>query len=139
MKFPNQDSIELLVTSPLRRTICTTRLGFRSAVNRGIKIIALPELQETGDLPCDTGSDVEVLWKEFGESVDLNLIDENWNIKKGQWAPTKDAVNKRARNARQWLKNRPEKQIVVVTHGGLLHCLTQDWSNKNKFPGQIFN
>lgn len=47
-------------------------------------MIALPEIQETSDVPCDTGSDADVLRKEFVEKglpVDLGLLTEDWNNK----------------------------------------------------------
>jgi len=44
-------------------------------------------------------------------------------------------IEKRARKARQWLKARPEKEIVIVTHGGFLHYFTEDWSDSGKFEG----
>ena len=99
-------------------------------------IIALPEIQETADVPCDTGSDVEVLKNEMkGKPVDLSRVMEGWNSKEGRWAPTTGPLEKRAREARQWLKARPEKEIVVVTHGGLLHYLTEDWTDYNAVMG----
>lgn len=49
-----------------------------------MKVIAIPEAQETSDVPCDTGSDPDVLKKEFEEKklpVDLSLVKEGWNSK----------------------------------------------------------
>lgn len=44
-------------------------------------------MQETSDVPCDTGSDPDVLYKELVEEkglpVDLELLDESWNVKVG--------------------------------------------------------
>lgn len=135
--FPYHDSIELLVASPLRRTIYTTLLAFDQEVQRGMKVIALPEAQETSDLPSDTGSDVDVLRKEMeGKPVDLSLVQEGWNSKKGKWAPSPDALEKRAAEVRRWLKARPEKAIVLVSHGGFLHYFTEDWSDSGKFSGK---
>lgn len=100
-------------------------------------IIALPEAQETADVPCDTGSDIEVLKEEMkGKLVDLSRVHEGWNSKTGRWAPHADAIEVRAREARQWLKSRPEKEIVLVTHGGFLHYLTEDWTDYNKIMGK---
>ena len=102
-----------------------------------MQVIALPELQETSDLPCDTGSDVDTLRKEMqAKPVNLSLVHDGWNDKKGKWAPDAEAIENRAREARQWLKARPEKEIVVVTHGGFLHYFTEDWTDSGKFWGQ---
>jgi broad specificity phosphatase PhoE len=80
--------------------------------------------------------------------VDLGLLDAvegkrgegegKWNDKsKGtRWEPEMKALEKRAREARVWLRELGKKKgdtkeeeahIVVVTHGGFLHFLTQDW------------
>jgi len=75
--FPYHKSIELIVASPIRRTIYTALLGLKPEVDRGLNVLALPELQETSALPCDTGSDPEVLQKEMADKpVDLSLVHE---------------------------------------------------------------
>jgi len=138
LTFPYHDSVELLVASPIRRTIYTTLLAFEQEIKRGLKVIALPEAQETSDVPSDTGSDVEVLRREMAEKpVDLSLVHEGWNSKKGRWAPVAEALERRAKETRQWLKARPEKDIVLVTHGGFVHYFTEDWSDSGKFNGKL--
>ena len=128
--FPYHKSIGAIVASPLRRTIYTALYGFRPLIEKGMPVIALPEICETADVPCDTGTDIGVLKEEMKDKpVDLSRVKEGWNVKTGKWAPTVDALEKRAREARQWLRARPEDEIVVVTHGGLLHYLTEDWSD----------
>ncbi|KAL9104246.1 MAG: hypothetical protein Q9163_000794 [Psora crenata] len=98
-------------------------------IERGVSVIALPELQEIGDVPCDTGTDIPVLKEEMeGKPIDLSRLMDGWNTKSGKWSPTDDAVAERARVARRWLKARPEKHIIVVTHGGFLHFLTEEWT-----------
>lgn len=136
-RFPYHESVDLLVASPLRRTIYTALLSFQPEVERGVQLIALPEVQETSSLPCDTGSDAEILKQEMkGKPVDLTLVHDGWNSKSGRWAPIGAAIEERARQARQWLKARPEKEIVVVTHGGLLHYFTEDWTESGTFDGK---
>jgi hypothetical protein len=49
--------------------------------------------------------------------VDLSLVTPGWNSKKGKWAPNSQAIEERAMVARKWLMARPEKEIVLVTHG----------------------
>jgi len=46
-----------------------------------------------------------------------------------RWAPQKEKVEERCRVAREWLSKRKEKDVVVVTHGGVLHYLTEDWAD----------
>jgi broad specificity phosphatase PhoE len=117
--FPYNKSVELVVASPIRRTIYTALIAFETVLReKNMKIIALPELQETSDLPCDTGSSVEELLKEFeGKPVDLSLVTAGWNNKRMRWAATATAIEKRGRDARQWLFARPEKEIAMVSHG----------------------
>ncbi|KAL9116489.1 MAG: hypothetical protein Q9187_006985 [Circinaria calcarea] len=96
----------------------------------------MPELQETSNLPCDTGSSREVLEREFGDKpVDFSLVHDDWNSNQGKFLPHAVAVEKRAEEVRQWLKARPEKEIVIVTHGGFLHYFTGDWSDSARFEG----
>ncbi|BCR92545.1 uncharacterized protein ACHE_80445A [Aspergillus chevalieri] len=139
--FPYHERIELVTASPLRRTLYTALHSFEPAFEKGddVKLIALPDVQETSDVPCDTGSDPEVLKEEFVEKglpVDLGLLRDGWNNKfEGRYQPTNQAIKDRARDARRWLKARPEKEIVVVTHGGFLHYLTEDWEDSSQYQG----
>ncbi|KAH6864807.1 phosphoglycerate mutase [Alternaria rosae] len=125
--FPYHDEVELVVASPLRRTICTALLGFELEASRGVQVLALPSLQEASSLPCDTGSDFEPLQKEFeNTAVDLGLVEEGWQVKTDA-SLTSAALFARAERARKWLRDRPENNIVVVSHGCFLHFLTDDW------------
>lgn len=85
-KFPNLSSIELFVASPLRRAIYTALEAFLPDNEKpdGRKLIALPELQELSDVPCDVGSSLADLKAEMeaqGAPVDLTALDENWTEK----------------------------------------------------------
>lgn len=87
-RFPYHDRVGLVTASPLRRTIYTALLSFEPVLkaNPGSKVVALPDIQETSDVPCDTGSDLDVLQKEFTEKglpVDLGLLTKDWNNKVG--------------------------------------------------------
>ena len=136
--FPaaQQSSIKLLAASPLRRTIYTALYSFPDVVKRGLKIVALPEAQETGAVPCDVGSDLEVLKKEFETlPVDLSLVHEGWNSKTGRWVADADAVRERALFVRRWLRDREEDVICLVSHGGFLHYLNEDWDGFREAKG----
>ncbi|KAJ5759220.1 phosphoglycerate mutase family protein [Penicillium odoratum] len=136
--FPRHDKIDLVAASPLRRTIYTALESFEPVfqAHPDWNIIALPDLQETSDVACDTGSDPKALQQEFADkNVDLDLVHEGWNNKTGRYAPTNSALRARARAARRWLKARPEKEIVVVTHGGFLHYFTEDWEDHSQYQG----
>ncbi|PGH19262.1 hypothetical protein AJ80_04128 [Polytolypa hystricis UAMH7299] len=137
VNFPYHSQIDLIVASPLRRTIYTALLAFEKPIReKGLKIIALPEIQETSDVPCDIGSDLEDLAREVEEKglpVDLSLVVKGWNSKAGKFAPNAEALTGRAREARQWFKARPEKEIVMVSHGGFLHYFTEEWQDSTLY------
>ncbi|PGH14303.1 hypothetical protein AJ79_03125 [Helicocarpus griseus UAMH5409] len=135
--FPRHSNIDLVVASPLRRTLYTALLSFEGEIkSKDLKIIGLPDIQETSDVACDTGSDLNVLQKEVTDNslpVDLSLVGEDWNSNKGKFAPSAEAISDRAREARRWLKARPEKEIVLVSHGGFLHYFTEDWEDSTLY------
>ena len=118
-KFPHHHGVDLIVSSPIRRTLYTALLSFEDDIKtKQLTIIALPDLQETSDLPCDTGSSPSHLANEFASyQIDFTHVQPGWNVKTGKWGPDKEAITKRAQDAREWLAKRPEKEIVVVTHG----------------------
>ncbi|KAF5586132.1 histidine phosphatase superfamily clade-1 [Fusarium subglutinans] len=129
-KHPELANVDLIVSSPLRRTLQTTLLAFPAQLERGLHIVALPEVQEVSDMNCDTGSDLSVIKAEFQQQpVDFSVVEPGWEVKEGKWAPAIGSILERARAARQWLSERPESEIVVVTHGCFLHFFTDDWVN----------
>ena len=103
----------LLVSSPLRRALQTSLLGFHRN--------PLPHagFQENSAKPCDTGSPLSILREEFPE-LNFEFVQQGWDSKKGEWAPDETSLATRAGKMRRWLKGRPENEIVVVTHGGTL-------------------
>ncbi|KAL2797753.1 histidine phosphatase superfamily [Aspergillus keveii] len=139
--FPRHDKIDLVVASPLRRTMYTALQSFEPVFNANpnMKLILLPDIQETSDVPCDTGTDPALLQKEIEEKglpVDASLVHDGWNDKTGgRYAPTNHAIGNRARDARRWLKARPEKEIVMVSHGGVLHYFSEDWEDSSQYQG----
>ena len=124
----------MIVASPLKRTVYTALLSFP---NKKLPVILLPELQETSDAPCDTGSTKAEITREFHNSsrVDMHLVTDGWNVKTGKYSPSKTAIEERAKLARRWLKEQNAKDIAVVTHGGLLHFLTEDWADMERYQG----
>lgn len=87
-QFPYHSFIDLIVSSPLRRSLYTALEAFKPAIARGVKVVALPELQETSDIACDTGTEVSELAREFsvelgpsGPVVDLSLLKPGWWVK----------------------------------------------------------
>ncbi|XXG95893.1 hypothetical protein Hte_002167 [Hypoxylon texense] len=133
-RFDAHDKITHLVASPIRRTLYTCLRSFAPAVDAGKKVIALPDAQEISTLPCDIGSDPSKLKEEFADRVDFHLVKEGWNDKsiESRYYPTPVKLEERSRAVRLWLrelvsKDGEDAQVVLVTHGGILHFLTQDF------------
>jgi broad specificity phosphatase PhoE len=120
--FPYLTSDSLIVASPLRRTLNTAIDAFADHLSTTkSQILALPELQELSQWPCDTGSSLASLLTEFREHpVDFEKVTRDWDSKDGYFAPTERRTLQRIRNTRQWLYERGEQNIVCVGHG---HCL----------------
>lgn len=130
-----QNNIDLIVTSPLKRAIYTTLLGWKPAIDRlGLaNLVILPEAQECSDFPCDTGSDKQVLEQEPDfRGLNLSRLMPDWTSKKGFWAPDDASLANRARFLRHFLRDRPEKDIVLVCHGDFLRQLTGDASGPSR-------
>lgn len=132
---------QLIVSSPMRRTLQTS-LGFRrSAHLESIPILAHPDLQEVMPVPHDTGSPLQTLLTEFPEDVDFSLVaeaGEEWynygfdkkplpfDVEKEEIVPEGHAALQ-ARLARftRWLASRPEDRIIVTGHGLLFLYLVR--------------
>ncbi|KAK7932482.1 hypothetical protein PG985_003194 [Apiospora marii] len=141
-RFPFHDKITHLVASPMRRTIYTCLLSFAPVVERGQVVTALPDAQEVSLQPCDHGSDPAKLRAEFGDNVNFALVPEGWNDKspKSKYYPEPSLLAARARDARLWLRDLvreagDDAQVVLVTHGGILHFLTGDWDGYSTGKG----
>lgn len=147
--FPNQENVSAIIASPLRRTLYTALLAFKPALDAkpDLKVIALPELQETSDVPCDTGSNLKVLHDEFEEKglrVDLGLVDEEWNNKRNgtKWEPSHEVIMARGAEARKWLSDKfrdIDGDIILVSHGGFLHYFTEDWEDSGVYNGKLLS
>ncbi|PSR97453.1 phosphoglycerate mutase family protein-like protein [Coniella lustricola] len=151
--FPYHDRLTHLVASPMRRTLLTCHHSFTPAVYNpssnpaGKRIVAQPLVQEVSTQPCDTGSEPGALTEEFGAWTDDALVTTGWNDKRSAespWRPTIEALENRAREARRWLRElgrqaraqgSEDADIVVVSHGGFLHFLTDDWDGMSLEKG----
>ena len=81
-EFPSEPPVDLLVSSPLKRTIQTTLFGFKKQVESGVKVEILAELQEVEELPCDTGSSRDDLEKEeLFKGLDFSSLPDDWTSK----------------------------------------------------------
>ncbi|KAF5543110.1 histidine phosphatase superfamily clade-1 [Fusarium mexicanum] len=82
-RFPElANNVELIVSSPLRRTIQTALLAFPSKLKSGMQVLAWSEVQEASDLICDTGSHLpDIKARFYGLPVDFSLIEPDWYLK----------------------------------------------------------
>jgi broad specificity phosphatase PhoE len=146
-------------------SVNTSVLDATQTQSKSLRLVALPEAQEMSDLPCDTGLPVADLVAEFDAidskwrgcvSFDL-LSPKEWGSKTGKWACGQDALEKRARETRRWLREKmrqlslsrshattsngedflPRGDCVLVTHGGFLHFLTEDWEGFDVKAGEL--
>ncbi|KAI1110213.1 phosphoglycerate mutase-like protein [Nemania sp. NC0429] len=126
-----------VVSSPMRRAIRTALIAFEDVLSEGEgkKVVLLPELQETGVRPSDTGQSPEALEMAFGPRVDTSPLDSDWCHKdrNSKYFPDVALVEARAREARVFLRDLARRgpddaHIVVVSHGGFIHFLTEDFS-----------
>ncbi|KAI0470635.1 phosphoglycerate mutase-like protein [Xylariaceae sp. FL0804] len=122
---------ELIITSPMRRTIQTAMASVDWLVEKGVKIQADANWQENSAKPCDTGSPAAALADEF-PAVDFSALDPVWPDKTSSAAAryhyTKTALLLRAQAALQALHRRPERVVVVVSHSGFLRlAVTGCW------------
>jgi len=144
----------------MTRTLQTATLALKPHTDKGLKIIAWPELREWS-LPyglCGTGSKLEKLVDEFGGEngvVDFTLVEEGWQfngegknwksrierVKKGLWELGNMALS---REGGTWkgmqIAGRGQSdetghkvvEIVVVSHGGFLSSL-HGWKSEFGF------
>eukprot|EP00937_MAST-01D_sp_MAST-1D-sp2_P002033 g2033.t1 len=116
---------DVLVISPLRRTIQTAMLAFGDWIKRReeagspVRVVLSPDIQETGDVLCDCGRPASELVPEFAAAypcLPLDSLEENWCEKVGPYAHTGPALAGRFRSFTTWAQQQPEKNMIVVAH-----------------------
>jgi len=133
--FPHHDKIELLMASPMKRTIQTCKYSFQPVVDRLGKILLVPLAQEASDESMDTGSKTQELKDAFGDLIDTYRIEEvhpYWYRNIGRFAPDAEAQIERARQLRCFIKDRPEKHVVLVSHGSFAHAITGNFTDEGE-------
>lgn len=121
-----------MIASPMSRAIQTSVEAF-ARPELG-PVVALDLVQETSDAPNDIGSSVDELRKIFGKSADLTGVRESWTDKSegAFFEPEWNKLLDRTREARRVLRDmirESDRDIIVVSHGGVLHFLTDDWQD----------
>lgn len=126
------DNVELIVVSPLNRTLqtCINIINFhvKTKVEQNkIKIISLDEIREQIDHLCHKRDLISKKKSNF-KFVDFNCIisDHDSMYKKFNGFEPKTNVISRCKWFYNWLKTRKEKNIIVITHGNFLLPMFND-------------
>ncbi|OQN96972.1 hypothetical protein B0A48_16946 [Cryoendolithus antarcticus] len=117
--FPYPNDVELLL----------------AIVDRGQQILLMPLAQEASSTQMDTGSTVEQIKEAFGDLVDTHRAAEvhpHWTKNVGRFGPDAEAQNGRAKELRQFIMARPEKHVVLVSHGSFAHAITGNFTKDGK-------
>ena len=149
------DHCELIVTSPLRRALQTLHVGLKPhlAANK-IPVIALPEAAERLYLISDVGRSVRQMEQEFdyvdfktgfdysGKPRDAWWYQSSTEMNYVEWRPSgqgqkyacpgepQHCFDARMTRLYDWLLERPETYIVVVSHWGVIDwMLDMDFDN----------
>ncbi|KAL4867227.1 hypothetical protein BDV12DRAFT_210012 [Aspergillus spectabilis] len=141
----HSNSTGAIISSPLCRTIQTSLTAFPRILDttqypensdvgaeNGLALTLDANLQETYNLPCNTGTPKDRLATRFPRQVaEINQLHPNWQVKTGPLSPLpqlpaqrKTAILERLNQALQELEHRPvNNDVVVVTHQGILELL----------------
>ncbi|EXJ63196.1 hypothetical protein A1O7_03643 [Cladophialophora yegresii CBS 114405] len=122
-KFPKPVDVELIVVSPMRRTLQTASIALDWLISGGVEVEVDADWQEIYDKPCDTGSPLSDLEAEF-PAFDFSIVDPVYPNKSSpegrRYAHNRSAVLARAQTALGKLYGRPEKLIIVVSHSSFM-------------------
>ncbi|OLL24810.1 putative phosphatase [Neolecta irregularis DAH-3] len=113
--------IELIVSSPLLRTMQTVILGLNYDQS---PVIVHPKCQESNSFPCDCGQPTRTLRKLYeAYSFKLDLCVPPYPAKIDIYDPS--MLDERTKQVRQWLRERKENVIVVVGHADFMRSILQ--------------
>ena len=111
----------LVVSSPLQRALETALLATAS-IKRSAPILALEDIREQyGMHRCDWRRDSSAITRQFETQVSITEVgpDRLWTSQR----ESKISVIERVEKFLRWLSNRPETDIVVVSHHHWLMAL----------------
>lgn len=143
-QFPHHDKVSHILVSPLFRTIETGYYCFKPAIDRGIKITAMPEVTANSGEGCNRGHAPEEIIAWAKETFGNDVLDEEsfrwlvpyWYEKsEGLYENNDSKLRMRASVARQiiqrWASSAgDDAHIVVVSHWEFLPYLVgEDMGN----------
>jgi len=118
-ELPLAQEIELIVVSPMRRTLQTSQQALGWLMKKGVPVVLRAEFQENSAKPCDTGSPIPEMEKEWPQ-FDWSTVDPRYPATDRIYECSRKGLTQRGISARNFLRNRPEKVIAVVSHAGFL-------------------
>lgn len=130
--------MNLIVVSPLERTLetCNKIINYSNSNSNSIPIISLDEIREHIDHPCHKRKSISKKKSQY-KFVNFNQIIDDDDLMYSKFAGNepKSNVISRCEWFIGWLKNRKEKNILVITHGNFLFPMFNliDAENKNFF------
>ena len=127
-EFPRYfDDVELVIVSPLRRALKTMMILFGNRGNGiyGKAIMVEPIAAERGNKLCDIGIKKGDLLEEFPE---VKLLKTMRELKKKWWKYPEEMTEFKNRMLRLklWIQSRPEENILLITHDGVIQALTSE-------------
>lgn len=109
----------------------------------GVRIVAHPDIQEVSNCPCDTGTPLDVLRKEFPSIQFPDAVFPEAYPRAPVRVPSKEGtifddvphlLNERAQRIREYIKHQlDETEIILVSHGSFVHFLLNWWAGE---PGK---
>lgn len=115
-------NVEMIVVSPLNRTMQTVKYSFPYLLGK-VPCIAVEEIRETtGMHPCDRRLSIRHHKPRY-EFVNFDEVSHDDDPLYYQYMLREPQVHviQRAMKFIEWLKHRPEKEIIIVSHGNYLH------------------
>jgi broad specificity phosphatase PhoE len=158
--FIQEQGVEMVLISPLTRCLQTYMYGVEPVLKECIPdfeakvpVLAIPLLRERVYTASDTGRPSSILKEEFpsvnfdaceqhhdrwwyGGNLDDSTSLPEWRpFGQGQWyavpGEPEDVFDQRIRDLDEWLSQRKEKRILIVSHWGVFRHLTNgtEWNN----------
>jgi broad specificity phosphatase PhoE len=114
---------EILVVSPMRRTLQTARLcfpNFRHIPWRAIEVAR----EQTGLHPCDKRSTIGTYTMEYPD-IDFSEIEHDADPLFHRYSGREpdEHVDERAKVLLYWIRDRSESEMIIVTHSAFLRGL----------------
>lgn len=125
------DKFDLIIVSPLRRTLETAEYIF----NKNNNFIANDNIREFVSNPCDYRETVSEISKSF-DYVNFQLVNDNDNINKKE---TEDDILNRVINFYKYLEELPDGKYAVVSHYAFLKRFINKYGKNLNIDNSEFN